>query len=91
MNDIELQLKLIADALSKIRNELLDFRLKRCPSPSHHLLGDRSLADLDTELEQFAMDPGRTPERVRAAHFPDQIANLAIHGWPPGSGAPAPK
>jgi hypothetical protein len=25
------------------------------------------------------MDPGRTPERVGAAHLPNQIANLAIH------------
>jgi hypothetical protein len=37
------------------------------------------LADLDAELEQLTVDPGRTPERVGAAHLPNQIANLAIH------------
>jgi hypothetical protein len=36
------------------------------------------LADLDTELEQFAVDPARTPERVGDAHLPNRISNLAI-------------
>jgi hypothetical protein len=35
-------------------------------------------ADLDAELEQLTVDPGRTPERVGAAHLPNQIANIAI-------------
>jgi hypothetical protein len=34
----------------------------RRTSSSHHILGDRSLTDLDAELEQLAMDPRRTPE-----------------------------
>jgi hypothetical protein len=37
------------------------------------------LADLDAELEQLTVYPGRTPERVGTAHLPDQIPNLAIH------------
>jgi hypothetical protein len=37
------------------------------------------LADLDAELEQFTVDPGRTPERVGDAHLPNQIPNFAIH------------
>jgi len=32
---------------------------RRRPSPSHQILGNRGLADLDTELEQLAVDPGR--------------------------------
>jgi hypothetical protein len=30
---------------------------RRCPSSSHHILGDCRLADLDAELEQFTVDP----------------------------------
>jgi len=37
------------------------------------------LTDLDAELEQLAMDPRRTPERVGAAHLPNQVTNLALH------------
>jgi hypothetical protein len=37
------------------------------------------LADLDAELEQFAVDPGRTPERVDGVHLPNQIPNFTIH------------
>ena len=33
----------------------------RLTSSSHHVLGNRSLTDLDAELEQLAMDPGRSP------------------------------
>jgi hypothetical protein len=51
---------------------------RRHPWSSHHILGNRGLADLDAELEQLAMDPGPTPERVRGAHLPNQITNLAI-------------
>ncbi len=42
-----------------------------CTSSSHHVFGDRSLADLDAELEQLTMDPGRTPPRAGAAHLTD--------------------
>jgi hypothetical protein len=36
------------------------------------------LADLDAELEQLAMNPRRTPERVGTAHLPNQVPNLAL-------------
>jgi len=65
--------------------------LRRCSPSSHHVLGDRSLADLDAELEQLTVDPGCTPEWVGAAHLPNQIANLAIHCRPSRSRAPTPK
>ena len=63
----------------------------RRTSPSDHILGDRSLADIDAQLEQLAMDPRCTPERIGVAHLSNQITNLAIHRRPPGSGAPTPK
>src|SRR5277367_6837769 len=53
--------------------------LRRCSPSSHHVLRDGRLADLEAELEQLTVDPGRTPERVGAAHLPNKIANLAIH------------
>src|SRR5208337_4420891 len=65
--------------------------LRRCSPPSHHVLRDGRLADLDAELEQFAVDPECAPERVGAAHLPDQIPNLAIHCWPSGSRTLSPK
>jgi hypothetical protein len=37
-----------------------------------------TVADFNTDLQQLAMDARRTPERVGAAHLPDQLANLAI-------------
>jgi hypothetical protein len=37
------------------------------------------LADLDAELEQLAVNPVRTPQRVCGVHLPNQIPNFAIH------------
>src|SRR3984885_14265179 len=37
-----------------------------------YILGDAGLADLDAELEQFAMDPRRSPQRIGNAHLADQ-------------------
>src|SRR5260370_42377349 len=50
-----------------------------CASSSHHVLRDSCLADLDAELEQLTMDPGCSPQRVGAAHLPNQVTNLALH------------
>ena len=49
------------------------------PIRPHHVLCDRGLADLNAELQQLAVDAGRTPERVSVVHLPDQITNFAIH------------
>jgi hypothetical protein len=35
------------------------------------------LADFNAELEQLAMDPGLTPQRVGAVHLSNQVTNLA--------------
>jgi hypothetical protein len=37
------------------------------------------LADLDAELEQFTVDPGRASERVGGVHLPNQIPNFALY------------
>jgi hypothetical protein len=67
-----------SDALGVIPQEAAPV-LRRCSPPSQHVLRDGRLADLDAELEQLTVDPGRTPERVGAAHLPNQTANLAFH------------
>jgi hypothetical protein len=67
-----------SDALGVIPQEAAPGR-GRHTSSSHHVLRDGRLADLDAELEQLTVDPGRTPERVGAAHLPNQVTNLAIH------------
>ena len=48
----------------------------------HGLSSDRGLADLDAELEQFAVDAGRAPERVGEAHSTDQITDFGAHLGP---------
>jgi len=50
--------------------------------PPRQISPDRGLADLDAELEQFAVDAGRTPERVCHAHLPNQITDLGAHLGP---------
>jgi hypothetical protein len=57
------------DTLGLIAQESPPGLIRWCSSPSHHVFGDRSLTDLDAELEQLAMDPGRSPERVGSAHL----------------------
>jgi hypothetical protein len=64
---------------------------RRCISSSHHVLGDCRLADLDAELEELSVNPGRAPERVGGVHLPNQITSLAIHRRPSCSRTPAPK
>ena len=49
-----------SDALGVIAQEAAPGWGRRT-SPSDHILSDRSLADLDSQLEQFAMDPRCTP------------------------------
>ena len=49
-----------SDALGVIAQEAAPGWGRRT-SPSDHILSDRSPADLDSQLEQFAMDPRCTP------------------------------
>ena len=41
-----------------------------------HILRDAGLSDLKAELEQFAMDARRSPQRIVNAHPPDQRAQI---------------
>ena len=52
---------------------------RRRSDPSHHVLCDRGLADLNAELQDLAVDAGRTPQRVGVVHLPDQITNFATY------------
>src|SRR6266404_977275 len=43
-----------------------------------HPIRDARLSDLETELEQLAMDARRTPQRIVNAHPPDQRAQVHV-------------
>ena len=45
---------------------------------------DSSLAQLDAELEQFAVDARRAPERIGAAHLADQGPDFGARLGGPG-------
>src|SRR5262247_1245727 len=67
--------------------------LTRSSGTFDHVLGDGRFSDRDAELEQFAMDPRRTPQPVGPAHLPDQIADLLGDRRPATAGPrpPAPE
>jgi hypothetical protein len=56
--------------------------LARSGSTLGHVLGNRRLSDLDPELQQFAMNTRRAPERVLHAQPPDQAAHLNRNSGP---------
>src|SRR5260370_7570926 len=65
----------------------------RPPSPTpRHVLGDGRLCDLDPELQQFAMDAGRTPQPIGQTHLPNQAPDLPWYPRPtaPRARLPAP-
>src|SRR5215468_12145725 len=51
--------------------------LRRRSALPDHVFGHTGLADGDAQFEQLTMDVGRAPQRVGAAHLPDQIADFA--------------
>src|SRR6266436_7630460 len=52
----------------------------RVPSLGH-VLGRAGLSDIDAELEEFSMDPRRSPQRIGNAHLADKLAYLRRYGW----------
>jgi hypothetical protein len=48
---------------------------RRIASPDH-VLGHAGLSDIDAELEEFSMDPRRSPQRIGKAHLADKLAYL---------------
>ena len=49
-----------------------------------HVSGDGSLSNGDTELEQLAVDPRSTPQRIGLVHLPDQDNDVRANGSPAG-------
>src|SRR5262249_311289 len=59
--------------------------LGRGPVRPDQVLGDCSLGDLETQLQEFPVNPGRTPERVGVSHRVDEGSDLRGDGraaWP---------
>ena len=59
-------------------------RLRRRLPTAYDILAQASLADINAAFEQFAVDAGRAPERILAAHLPNQLADFFRHRWAPG-------
>ena len=62
---------------------------KECPpalgwrvSSLGHVLGHAGLSDIDADLEEFSMDPRRSPQRIGNAHLADKLAYLQRNCWP---------
>jgi hypothetical protein len=49
-----------------------------------HVLANAGLTDVETKLEQFAVDAGCTPQRVVPTRLADQFPNVLGDGGPPG-------
>ena len=56
-----------------------------------HQGGNRSLGDLDSQLEQLAMNSGRTPEWIGRCHLKNKVTDLRADRRPPGSLLPGLK
>src|SRR6267378_2797697 len=59
-----------------------------------HEPGDASLRDVESELEQFAVDAWRVPEGIRERHGAHEIRNLRANQrstWSPAVGLPGPE
>jgi hypothetical protein len=51
-------------------------RLRRRLPTAYEVFAHAGLADIEAEFEQFAVDAGRAPKRILAAHLANQLANL---------------
>src|SRR5436309_14133304 len=67
--------------------------LRRWPPAPHHVFGDRRLGDRKAKHQEFAMDPGRAPQRVFLAHPLDEVthATIDLRAPCPLSRLPAPE
>src|ERR1700737_1884427 len=70
-----------SDPVRMIAKECPPALRRRVPSPDH-VLGHAGLSDVDAELEQFSMDPRRSPRRIGSAHLADQLAYIQPNCWP---------
>jgi len=60
----------------------------RLGDPTMHQIGNRSFGDLDSQLEQLAMNPGSAPERVGLRHLKNKVTDLGADRRPPGAFGP---
>jgi hypothetical protein len=51
--------------------------LRRRPAAAHHVFAHASLADIDAQLEQLAVNARCTPTGILSAHPVDQVSDLA--------------
>src|ERR1700761_6955554 len=70
--------------IAKERPPALELRV----SSLGHVLGHACLSDIDAELEEFSMDPRRSPQRIGNAHLADKLAYLRRYS---GSAPTAPR
>jgi len=56
--------------------------LRRRLSVAEQVLAHARFADIDAELQQFAVNARRAPERILTAQHPNQSADLLRHGGP---------
>jgi hypothetical protein len=49
---------------------------------ANHVLGHSRLGQLESELQEFPMNPWSAPSRIGHAHLANQIDDLSRHGMP---------
>jgi hypothetical protein len=64
--------------------------LRRRLARAHHVFRDGRLTDVDSEFQQFAVDPRRAPTRVRLGHCANQRPDVGGHRRPPDASAAPP-
>ena len=69
------------DLSDVIRQERAPGLRRRAPM-ADHVFGDGGLTDVHAHLQQFAVDPRRTPERIGLRHGPNQVPHVFRHGRP---------
>src|ERR1700674_5341749 len=70
-----------SDPVSVIAEECPPPLGRRVSSPDQ-VLSHARLSDIDAELEEFSMDPRRSPQRIGNAHLADKLSYLQRNCWP---------
>src|ERR1700730_17542433 len=68
------------DAVGMIAKERPPALGWRVSSPGH-VLGHAGLPDIDADLEEFSMDPRRSPQRIGNAHLANELTDLHRGRW----------
>src|SRR2546422_10239402 len=66
-------------------------RLRQRPPRPEHVLRNRRLRYRQAQLQQLAVNPRRTPERIGAAYPPNQISELRADRGPTASSSTLPR